>query len=197
MKTRKLLSITIWFVIILSIATLITLTVSCQKATQTSTATETSLSSESSTTEEPVANETNDINEIKKLVEDFGKVLANVPLQSPPDLLENAFIEYYSPFVSEDLIKQWINNPEEALGRLTSSPWPDHIEISDLKKITIDKYEVYGNVVEITSIEVVEGGYADKYGVTLTVERINDKWLITDAKKEIATYSGDEITTNQ
>jgi len=163
--------------------------------TPPSTTQETTTQSSISTPEESAGNETNNINNIKALVEEFGKMLVNVSLLSPPDILENDMKKYYSPFVSEELILKWIKNPSEALGRLTSSPWPDHIEIIDVKKITADKYEVLGNVVEITSTEVEKGGYADKYEINLTVERINGNWLIAEAIKEIAT--GSETTADQ
>jgi len=93
--------------------------------------------------------------------------------------------KYYSPFVCEDLISKWLDDPIKAPGRLTSSPWPDHIEIIDIKIITDDKYEVSGNVVEVTSVEVDEGVFANKYKIILTVERINEKWLITGIQKDI------------
>jgi len=88
------------------------------------------------------------------------------------------------------LILQWIKNPSEALGRLTSSPWPDHIGINNVKKITDNKYEVIGNIIEMTNVEVENGGYADKYGINLTVERIKGKWSIAEVIKEATSVNG-------
>lgn len=138
-------------------------------------------------------NEADDIERIKTIIDDFGRVLANVPLLSPPDILEENISEYYSPFLSEELISRWNNNPSEALGRLTSSPWPDHIEIIQVKKVTENKYEVSGNVVEVTSAEEAtpEEDYSNKYRVSLVVERINDRWLITEAVKETTRDNGE------
>ncbi len=150
----------------------------------------TSISQESANTE------INDINQIKTLIEDFGKVLVNVSLLGPSDLLENDMKKYYGRYLSEELILQWIKDPSNALGRLTSSPWPDHIEVIELKKVTDDKYEVTGNVVEITSVEAEQGGYADKYGVNLTIERIDTKWLITGVIKEAVSVSETTSTQN-
>ena len=133
-----------------------------------------------------LSTETNDIGMVKTLVENFGKVLANVSLLSPPDKLESDMKKYYGPFLSEGLLLEWIKDPSQALGRLISSPWPDRIEVNDVKKITADKCEISGDVIEVTSIEVVEGGYANKFGIRLTVERINDRWLITKVMKETA-----------
>ncbi len=148
-----------------------------------------------STPEESTSTETDDIESVKTLVEDFGKVLKNVSLLSPAEILENDMKKYYSPFVSEELILQWIKDSSMALGRLTSSPWPEYIEIIDVKKVNTDEYEVSGNVVEITSVEVEQGGYADKYEINLIVERVNGKWFITKVIKE--TDSDNESSANQ
>ena len=124
-----------------------------------------------------------DTDKVKTLVESFGNQLEKVSLQSPKDILERDMKKYYGPFLHEELITEWLEDPSKAIGRLTSSPWPDHIEIANINKINDDKYEVIGDVIEITSIEAVEGGYADKYGVSLIVERVDGEWLITEATK--------------
>ncbi len=49
---------------------------------------------EGSTSEES-ADTGNDINQIETLVEDFGKVLVNISLLGPPDILENDIKKYY------------------------------------------------------------------------------------------------------
>lgn len=161
--------------------------------TEDETAQTTAISTPESTAEEPVNNDTANMALIKTLVEDFGKVLANVSLLGPSDILEEDMQKYYGPFVSGELISQWIQDPSKALGRLTSSPWPDHIEIIDVKKISDDKYEVTGNVVEIASVEASSGGYAAKYGVSLTVERLNDGWIITEVTKNLETSDQETI----
>lgn len=184
LKIRKFLKTIILFIFAIVIILLITSITSCKRIVPTS---NTALSA-ASAPEESVSNETNDINQIKTLVESFGKVLVNVSLLSQPDILKRDMKKYYSPFISEELISKWLQDPSESLGRLTSSPWPDHIEIIDVKKLTGDKYEVSGNVVEITSVEATRGGYADKYGASLTVERINSKWLITEVTKDLHNF---------
>ncbi|MCL5071020.1 MAG: hypothetical protein M1308_09010 [Actinobacteria bacterium] len=188
-KTGKTLKISACFIftalIILSAVSI----VSCKGFAKSSTISETAIPGSASTPEESANTEINDISQIKTIVESFGKVLASVSLLSPPDIFENDIKKYYSPFLSKELISEWMENPSEALGRLTSSPWPDHIEIIEVKKVTVNKYEVSANVVEITSVEEAQGGYADKYGVDLTLERINEEWLIVEAVKDLNTSS--------
>ncbi len=179
---KKILKTIIFFIFAALLIFSLTSITSCRSISQSSTtaAVETS----NLTTGESADTGTDDIDKVKTIVESFGKVLANVSLLSPPDILENDMRNYFGPFLSEELISKWIKDPEGALGRLTSSPWPDHIEITDVKKITSDKYEVLGAVVEITSVEAEQGGYADKFGIYLVVERINGKWLITEFMKD-------------
>lgn len=185
LKIRKFLKTIILFIFAILIILLITSITSCKSMVPTS---NTTLSANSST-KVSVSSKTNDIDQIKTILESFGKVLVNVSLYSQPDILKKDMEKYYSPFVSKELISKWLQDPTEALGKLTSSPWPDHIEIINIKKLTGDKYEVSGNVLEITSVEETSGGYAYKYGVSLTVERINGKWLIADVVKDLNTYN--------
>jgi hypothetical protein len=67
-----------------------------------------------------------------------------------------------------------------APGRIVSSPWPDRIEISALEQTGADRYVVSGFIVEVTSVEVLNGGAAAKLPVQLTVERQQGQWLITE-----------------
>lgn len=125
---------------------------------------------------------------VSQAVEQFGLKLAEVSLTAPPDILETQMRESYSGLVSEDLINEWIENPLQALGRLTSSPWPDKIEIDKVEKINEDTYRVTGRVLEVTSVEADQGTYSGSYEVDLTLARSKEQWLITDAAK--GTYQG-------
>jgi hypothetical protein len=59
--------------------------------------------------------------------------------------------ENYSQFVSPALLAQWQSDPENAPGRVTSSPWPERIEIIDTEKLADSKYQVKGDIIEVTS----------------------------------------------
>ena len=70
--------------------------------------------------------------------------------------------ENYAEFVTPTLLEDWMKNPQKAPGRNLSSPWPDRIEILSIEKTVKNAFEVKGEVIEITSVEKVNGGIAGK-----------------------------------
>lgn len=115
---------------------------------------------------------------VSKLVKDFGSKLQTVSLQAPTDILNKSMKDNYSNFVSPALLAKWESNPQDAPGRLTSSPWPDRIEILTNEKLLDHVYEVKGQIIEVTSTEKESGGIAAKRPITLTVKKMGDQWLI-------------------
>lgn len=113
---------------------------------------------------------------VRNVVEGFGQRLKLVSLLSP-SAAEDIKAQY-SEYVSSALLEQWMSNPEKAPGRIVSSPWPDRIEIGSITKTNANEYSVKGNVVEITSVEVNGGGYANKIAVQITVQKSDERWLI-------------------
>lgn len=118
--------------------------------------------------------------EISNLVESFGSKLQKVPLLASEDLLRKSMEENYGDYVSEELIEKWVKDPLNAPGRQVSSPWPDRIEIISIAKLTDNSYEVKGEIIEITSVEKKNGGFAAKHPITLKVEKFCCGWIITD-----------------
>lgn len=104
-------------------------------------------------------------------VEEFGKRLKNVSLMAPAaaDDIE----EEYSPFVAPELLAAWQAAPQEAPGRLTSSPYPERIDIESVTKAG-DDYLVEGTILLMSST-----GVAGEERVTLTLKLREGKWLIT------------------
>ncbi len=125
---------------------------------------------------------TDEANHVRYVVENFGKRLQNVSLQSPDAAQEMQ--KQYSEFVSAVLLETWMNDISKAPGRIVSSPWPDRIEITALTKEGSDKYVITGFVVEITSVEVVSGGAAANIPVRMIVEKDQERWLITEYAEE-------------
>ncbi|MEA4847093.1 MAG: hypothetical protein VB106_07665 [Clostridiaceae bacterium] len=117
---------------------------------------------------------------VTNTVESFGKKLQEVSLLAPKETLEKSMNENYSEFVTSELISKWISDPLNAAGRLTSSPWPDRIEIQTVEKLAEGEYKVDGEIIEITSVEKAEDGIAAKRPITLTVKKVEDRWLIED-----------------
>jgi hypothetical protein len=117
---------------------------------------------------------------VADLVRSFGSKLQTVSLLAPKDILEKSMQENYGDYVSEALLAKWKGDPQKAPGRLTSSPWPDRIEITSIAKVSEGAYEVKGEIIEITSKEKESGGVAAKRPITLSVKKISNSWLIDD-----------------
>ncbi|MHC0036330.1 hypothetical protein [Pseudoneobacillus sp. C159] len=113
-------------------------------------------------------------NVIKRLVLDFGQTLQNVSLLSPKDIVRKSMQENYGKFVSQTLLEKWQNDPENAPGRLVSSPWPDRIEIESIHKRSETNYEIKGSIIESTN----DNNNVAKRSITLDVNKVNQKWLI-------------------
>ncbi len=128
---------------------------------------------------------TKNINEIENLVRNFGEKLQLVSLLAPKDMASKSIEENYSEFISYSLLEKWKSGPENAPGRITSSPWPDRIEIKDIKKVSEDKYQIKGEIIEVTSVEKATGGSAAKQAVTIFVVKNNDRWFIDEFKESI------------
>lgn len=135
--------------------------------------------------------------EIKRLVESFGSKLQYVSLLAPKDILEKDMQEHYGEYVSKQLIEKWVNDPMNAPGRQVSSPWPERIEIISINKVAEATYEVQGEIIEITSVEKQNGGFAVKRPITLIVKKIDDHWLIVDVELGKYEDSGLNIYKNK
>lgn len=120
--------------------------------------------------------------DVRNLIKDFGKTLQIVSLQAPDAAQE--IQDQYSDFVEPALLEKWMNNVMEAPGRIVSSPWPDQIEISTLSKEGSDRYVVDGFVIEVTSLEVANGGAAAKIPVRIIVQNDQGRWLIAEYTEE-------------
>jgi hypothetical protein len=109
--------------------------------------------------------------QVRAVVEGFGASLQQVSLLAP-DAADQIRTQY-APFVAPELLDLWAASPQAAPGRVTSSPWPDHIEIAALIPQG-DGYLVDAVVVEMTS-----AGESGRYAIILTVEQVDGAWLIT------------------
>ncbi len=128
------------------------------------------------------ANTTAEEAAIRDFVENFGKKLQTVSLLSPDAAQEMQ--AQYSEFVSPALLETWTSNVSEAPGRTVSSPWPDRIDITTLTKEGSDRYVVTGFIIEVTSVEMANGGAAAKIPVHIVVQKGQGGWLITEYAEE-------------
>ncbi|MFF2754983.1 hypothetical protein ACFVR1_14685 [Psychrobacillus sp. NPDC058041] len=131
--------------------------------------------------QEKVASETTNTSENEEqtvlgVVEKFGKSLQHVSLLGPKEQLEENMQDYYGDIVSPELIKQWLTDPIKAPGRLSSSPWPDRIDIITKEKKSEHAYTLSGEIIEIANIDEV----VSKIPIKLVVEKVRDQWLINE-----------------
>ncbi|WP_438314511.1 hypothetical protein ACP6EK_06890 [Candidatus Caldatribacterium sp. SIUC1] len=119
--------------------------------------------------------------EALQTVAGFGRKLQEVNLLAPREVCEGLLRQHYTSYVASGLLKQWFQNPQQALGRYGSSPWPDRIEIRGYIKEDKGRYVVFGEVVEVTSVP----GEERRGEVLLLVERVGDRWWITEAQKQV------------
>jgi len=116
---------------------------------------------------------------VTDVVEGFGKKLQQVSLIASSQDLEKSMNENYGSYVTPDLLAKFLSAPESAPGRITSSPWPDRIEIASAEKTSEGVYKVEGTIIEVTSTEQSTGNAAAKRPITLEVKKVEDKWLIS------------------
>ncbi|MCE9541588.1 hypothetical protein K8R03_03455 [Candidatus Kaiserbacteria bacterium] len=110
-------------------------------------------------------------------VQEFGALMQNVSLLSPDASTTIATV--YGPYAIPELIAQWQKDPEHAPGRLTSSPWPDHITIKSITKQG-SGYIVSGEVALMTS-----DGPAGTTPVVIQVVPVDGVWLIAAYQEQV------------
>lgn len=112
---------------------------------------------------------------VEEVAEKFGNVLQNVSLLEPEEQLEKDMQDNYGDLVSDELIEQWLSDPLAAPGRLTSSPWPDRIDIENTEKLSANMYELNGNIIEIANGDKA----VNEIPISLVIEKVEEQWLIT------------------
>lgn len=129
---------------------------------------------------------------VMQLVAEFGSKLKNVSLLAPEDIVKNTLSENYGDLVTPGLLAKWQNDVNHAPGRVTSSPWPERIEITAIEKLSDSKYQIKGEIITMTSVEMVNGGVAGKSPVTLEAGKIDNNWLITSYEYDEASVYRNE-----
>ena len=116
---------------------------------------------------------------VGSVVTNFAQKLQFVSILAPTSSASLAIADNYSGLVASGLLARWESAPSKAPGRTVSSPWPDHIVVNSVTAVNSSTYNVQGNVVEITSEELANGGTFDQYPVSATVQQIGGNWMIT------------------
>ena len=106
----------------------------------------------------------------------FGLMEKRVSLLAPE--ASSTIAMNYGPSVAPPLLARWEADPPSAPGRVTSSPWPDHIVIDDIRETT-EGFEITGTLVLMSSEAVARGGTYGTDPVLIDLENQNGQWLIT------------------
>jgi hypothetical protein len=115
---------------------------------------------------------------VRDLVQAFGARLKLVSLLAPTAAQD--LQTQYAEFVSPELLAKWMSDVANAPGRLTSSPWPERIEITGLANPAPGRYTLSGNILEVTSVEAGTGNAAVAIPVQMVVEGGPGTWRITE-----------------
>lgn len=110
---------------------------------------------------------------VRARVIDFGRQLQKVPLMADKAVVEAAMDQNYDGFVEANLLAQWKADAQKAPGRLTSSPWPERIEITAAQKNTDGTYTISGEIVQMTST-----GEGEHMPVSITLSYRDSEWMI-------------------
>jgi len=114
---------------------------------------------------------------VRAVVMDFGERLQRVSTAAPDSLVRRAVRAAYATVVTAALLEKWITDPASAPGRDVSSPWPDRIEVRQVR--SADRAcAVSGDVVYVTSAETGTAAAAAREHVTLRVVQEDGAWRI-------------------
>ena len=118
--------------------------------------------------------------EVTSVVLQFGEAMRQVSLLAPAAEYESSLDSAYAKFLTPELLAAWKADSSSAIGRETSSPWPDRIEVGTVSKNFDETYTVLGSVVEIA-----QGSDAPAaiYPVALTLIEEGGEWLIQDVTR--------------
>lgn len=117
---------------------------------------------------------------ISAMVGEFGGKLQKVSLLASTTEVSAAMQAYYAPYLSPELLAAWQADPSHALGRQTSSPWPDRIEVSSIEPIAgSGSYQVEANIIEVANGAANTTSVAAVTPVSLTVEKLSGSWVIS------------------
>lgn len=119
---------------------------------------------------------------IRTMVVEFGSKLKNISLLMSPQDVASQMDTHYGAYVVPELLTTWKTVPAQAIGRSTSSPWPDRIEVVSVSPRGNSQFVVEGNVIEVTSADTPLQPAA-VYPVTLVVESRNGTWMIVGLEK--------------
>jgi hypothetical protein len=119
---------------------------------------------------------------VRVTVANFGDELGSVSLLAPRADVEKAMDQHYALYIHPDLLAKWKADPRSALGRLTSSPTPDRIDITSTVKNADGTYTILGNIIEVANGSSGKEVVAST-PIRFTLAQGGDGWQITGYEK--------------
>ncbi len=120
------------------------------------------------------------VQDVDEFVKEFGSKLKNVSLTAPEAQAKEQIRNEYGKYVNPELLQYWMDNVRSAPGRYVSSPWPDRIEILEVRPgSTATSFTVIGQVVYMTSSDM-GGDVGARQQVVFGIENKGGKLLITE-----------------
>jgi hypothetical protein len=131
--------------------------------------------------------------EVERTVREFGQALKQVSLQADDAQLRASMEAAYGAYVAPSLIEAWLQDPDQAPGRKTSSPWPDSINIAAMQG-SGDLFTAHGTVLEVAQ---GSGGtqIVGTYPVELRLEKRDGAWRRRRSAPSASERSARVITT--
>ncbi len=114
----------------------------------------------------------------RTVVEEFGAQQQKVSLLEPQ--ASSTMAEAYGPFVAPDLLAHLQADLDRAPGRRTSSPYPDHIDITTITKQGAG-YIVSGSVVHMSAT-----GESGRTPVIMQVIPHEGRWIIAAYEEQMS-----------
>jgi hypothetical protein len=120
---------------------------------------------------------------VTDLTHQIGEDMQKISLLGPKDTVESDIERYYKPIVTPELYAIWKTDINLVPGRVTSSPYPQKIDITRTEKMSKTKYRIFGTVVEVANGAGDTTEVAGTYPITITYSYLNGKWLISELEK--------------
>ena len=132
-----------------------------------------------------------DQEQVQDIVERFGQRLKNVSLLGSAAAVRDSIRREFGDLVTPELLQSWLNEPGNAPGRLTSSPWPDRIEIIRFRERAPELHEVYGEIIEVTSAD--KGQPSRRVPVRIELRRPRGQWRIAQWSPSTPRHASENV----
>ena len=122
---------------------------------------------------------------VRDITHQFGEKIQTVSLTSSTSVRNEQLQTAFGDLVTANLLKQWKERSTNVPGKKTSSPWPDHIDISSVIPRSPTRYEVTGYIIYLTSDQALQGGETRREPITVTLEQVGKTWNIVAVETKL------------